>query len=67
VADEKGKADTDRCDECGVMLFNRKHEDGEDQERSQEHFDEESLSEVCACGQGRCHSELLSARTRSAC
>jgi hypothetical protein len=59
VADEQGKADTDRSDECGAMLLCGKHEDGEHQECSKEHLDEESLGEVCAFGQRRRHGELL--------
>jgi hypothetical protein len=59
VADEQSKADPDRRDECGTMLFRGEHEDGEHQECSQEHLDEESLREVCAFGQCRCHGEFL--------
>jgi hypothetical protein len=59
VADEQGKADTDRGDECGTMLLRGEHEDGEHQECSQEHLNEESLREVCAFGQCRCHGEFL--------
>ena len=42
VADEERETDTDRCDESGTMFLGGEHEDGKDQERSQEHFDEEA-------------------------
>ena len=59
VANEQGKADADRRDECGTVLLRGEHEDCEHQKCSQEHLDEESLGEVCAFGQRRRHGELL--------
>lgn len=59
VADKQSKANTDWGDECSAMLLRGEHEDGEHQECSQEHLNEESLREVCAFGQCRCHGELL--------
>jgi hypothetical protein len=64
VADEEGKADTDRSNERGVVFLNSEHEDGEHQERSQKHLNEETLSKICACGQRRCYREFLSTRMR---
>ena len=59
VADEQGKADSNRSDECGTMLLGSEHEDGEHQECSQEHLNKESLGEICAFRQRRRHGELL--------
>ena len=59
MADEQSKADTDRSDERGTMLLRSEHEDGEHQECSQEHLDEESLGEVGAFSQRCCHREFL--------
>lgn len=59
VADEQRKTDTNGGDECGTMLLRSEHEDREHQECSQEHLNEESLREVCAFGQCRCHGEFL--------
>jgi len=64
VTDEKGEADTDRSNERGVMFLHGKHEDGEHQERSQEHLNEEPLSKICSCSQRRCYREFLSTRMR---
>jgi hypothetical protein len=41
------------------VLLGCEHEDGEDQQRGQEHLDEKASSDVCVCGQCGCHGEFL--------
>jgi hypothetical protein len=46
VTDEQSKADANRRDERGAVLLGCEHKDGEDQQHSQEHLDEESAGDI---------------------
>lgn len=66
MADEKSKANADRCNESGAVLLGCEHEDGEDQQCCQKHLDEEAASDTCVCGQRGCDGKFLSRNRKSA-
>ena len=45
LGDEEGEADADGGEEGGFGFLGREHEDGDDEEGGQEHFEEEALSD----------------------
>lgn len=49
---EKRKTDAERSEERNFCLFGGQHQDHEDKEGSEEHFDEDALDFTCCGGEG---------------
>lgn len=50
--DKQCKADTDRGEEGGFVLFGCEHEDGDDEHRGEEHLHEDALGDGHVVAQG---------------
>jgi hypothetical protein len=57
LRNEEGQTDTDGGDKGGSVLLGRQHEDGKDELKGQDGFDEAALGEIDAGSQGRADVE----------
>ena len=51
MTDEQSQTNTDRCNECSLVLFGSQHEYSEDKFCRQEHLNEQSLRDRCPTGE----------------
>jgi hypothetical protein len=66
MGDEECKTNTDRCDESGTMFLSGEHENGEYQERGQEHLNEQATDDRRVDVQACLDMQFLQDRTRLA-
>jgi hypothetical protein len=67
MGNEECKTDTNRCDESGTVFLSGEHEDGEDQERGQEHLDEQTAHDRRVDVQARLDMQPLHGSSGLAC